>query len=366
MATRMIVDERSLEQWLQGRARAETIVLATRAAGRVAPLWARAIEGEFAKFAELQPLTHWRGLLTSAVAAVAADQEVIVAAVSAHDIATDERRRARAANRDLEFDMFCRSGMNIDDYAAASRTYHGAWKRESLAREAGNLVEAAAAAAEKEAAIKILNYIHGFHHPLGQDGLDPPALRARLDLAIAEGCARSAVYEAIQSAISGVSSPASRYPHVVEPSAAKPAARCVQDGPSALFFAVRAAVGQRGGDHQRILLRAREEGEAQAAGLWAQTREDADMLLHGDDLFAVPLWTLPEPEWFRVTEADGRAVPARSPSVWGFWRRWWDGLRSGQPLDWTLQRQVALIPEDIWKQGPEAVASLIADIERVV
>ncbi|PJE32683.1 hypothetical protein [Pseudooceanicola marinus] len=36
---------------------------------------------------------------------------------------------------------------------------------------------------------------------------------------------------------------------------------------------------------------------------------------------------------------------------------------AGDPLPWDLQREVALIPDAIWQQGPEAVAEQIAKIE---
>lgn len=51
------------------------------------------------------------------------------------------------------------------------------------------------------------------------------------------------------------------------------------------------------------------------------------------------------------------------PSVWDFWKRWYNGLLDGQPLDWDLQREVALIPDDDWDKGAEHIARLIAEIE---
>ena len=48
---------------------------------------------------------------------------------------------------------------------------------------------------------------------------------------------------------------------------------------------------------------------------------------------------------------------------WDFWRRWYEGAMAGQPLDWELQRRVALIPDEDWKLGPERIAELIAEIE---
>ncbi|UWS02941.1 hypothetical protein K4K94_11500 [Phaeobacter inhibens] len=47
---------------------------------------------------------------------------------------------------------------------------------------------------------------------------------------------------------------------------------------------------------------------------------------------------------------------------WEFWRDWYQGFLDGNPLDWGLQRRVALIDDATWARGPEAVA---AEIERI-
>jgi hypothetical protein len=45
-----------------------------------------------------------------------------------------------------------------------------------------------------------------------------------------------------------------------------------------------------------------------------------------------------------------------------FWREWYRGLLDGEPLDWELQRRVALIDDAVWEAGIEAVA---AEIEKI-
>lgn len=45
-----------------------------------------------------------------------------------------------------------------------------------------------------------------------------------------------------------------------------------------------------------------------------------------------------------------------------FWREWYQGFLDGKPLDWELQRQVALIDNAIWEAGSEAVAKEIEKI----
>ena len=49
-------------------------------------------------------------------------------------------------------------------------------------------------------------------------------------------------------------------------------------------------------------------------------------------------------------------------SEWSFWRDWYQGFLDGKPLDWDLQRRVALIPDDDWEKGPEHIAELIEEI----
>lgn len=76
-----------------------------------------------------------------------------------------------------------------------------------------------------------------------------------------------------------------------------------------------------------------------------------------------PLWFADPPDWFTSADAKMRAIwDAEGAERWGFWTRWWDGVLSGKQLDWDLQRRVALIPEDIWQQGPDAVAREIATL----
>ena len=96
---------------------------------------------------------------------------------------------------------------------------------------------------------------------------------------------------------------------------------------------------------------------------WLQISLDAQILSLGDDPFTAPLWSSTPPDWF--TQADGRwgySWP-KKPDKWNFWTRWWDGVLSGQQLDWELQKAVALIPDAIWQSGPAAVSEAIREIE---
>ena len=107
---------------------------------------------------------------------------------------------------------------------------------------------------------------------------------------------------------------------------------------------------------------------AAASYSWEQIREDARLLLSGDDLLETRLWSIPEPDFFSQTDGEGRAIWAKDPATWDFWIRWWDGVITGKPLPWELQKEVALIDkdkdgEDHWKKGPAHIAEVIRGIE---
>lgn len=76
-----------------------------------------------------------------------------------------------------------------------------------------------------------------------------------------------------------------------------------------------------------------------------------------------PLWSRVEPDyieggWYEVKR--GWTVDLND---WWYWIDWYEGLRRGSAPDWELWHQIALIPNDIWNDGPEAVARAIEDIK---
>jgi hypothetical protein len=96
---------------------------------------------------------------------------------------------------------------------------------------------------------------------------------------------------------------------------------------------------------------------------WEAVQADALALQSGADPITTPLWFGTPPEWFTISDILVRTIWARDPEIWDFWLRWWDGMLVGKPLDWTLQRDVALILDDVWKEGPVAVKVEIDRIE---
>lgn len=51
-----------------------------------------------------------------------------------------------------------------------------------------------------------------------------------------------------------------------------------------------------------------------------------------------------------------------SDDYWRFWEEWFRSFIDDTPLDWELQRRVALIPDEDWEQGPEHIAKCIEKI----
>lgn len=47
----------------------------------------------------------------------------------------------------------------------------------------------------------------------------------------------------------------------------------------------------------------------------------------------------------------------------GFWTNWFEGFLFGRPIDWQLQLEVAMIPNEVWFEGPQAIAQKIVQIE---
>ena len=77
--------------------------------------------------------------------------------------------------------------------------------------------------------------------------------------------------------------------------------------------------------------------------------------------FAVPLFSQPhtfDPSDFAAIVFD----EYRDGDTYAFWRLWHGAFVEGRPLNWDLQRRVALIDDAIWDAGPEAVAH---EIERI-
>lgn|GEM_PF-2512825 len=79
--------------------------------------------------------------------------------------------------------------------------------------------------------------------------------------------------------------------------------------------------------------------------------------------FSTTLWATNSPSHSHNLAKDKfEHSKDRLAHEWSFWIDWYQGFLDGKPLDWELQRRVALIADPIWEEGPEAIAQ---EIERI-
>ncbi len=89
----------------------------------------------------------------------------------------------------------------------------------------------------------------------------------------------------------------------------------------------------------------------------------SDFELETDKLFNRPIRDY-RPSSIEETSERKRFTAFYDSPIHSFWQNWRQGFIDGKPLDWELQRRVALIDDSIWKAGPEAVAAEIAKVEK--
>lgn len=81
-------------------------------------------------------------------------------------------------------------------------------------------------------------------------------------------------------------------------------------------------------------------------------------------MWTQPLWQQSILQPIGVRQSVLEFVTHHDPTnnSWKFWIEWYQGILDGEPLDWNLQREVALIPDADWDKGPAHIASLINPI----
>ncbi|MGB3312817.1 MAG: hypothetical protein WBB85_00210 [Albidovulum sp.] len=108
-----------------------------------------------------------------------------------------------------------------------------------------------------------------------------------------------------------------------------------------------------------------EQHEAERA-YWLAVSEDASAiegLLSPSELFERKLWlTIEQPAIASDAWDTFVSVLENEAPTWRFWIEWVQSFRSGYPVDWDLQREVAAIPDEDWESGPEHIARIVAEI----
>lgn len=105
--------------------------------------------------------------------------------------------------------------------------------------------------------------------------------------------------------------------------------------------------------------------EAVEAAAWDAVRADAEAVEDSRDPRSQPLWSKDPPPVILQAELGGiETLATETGEPESFWHRWWFAMKRGEPMDWALQRDVALVAEDIWTQEAKAVGAEIAKIEK--
>jgi hypothetical protein len=179
------------------------------------------------------------------------------------------------------------------------------------------------------------------------------AFRSLLNSGVVAALGNNKLVEACYSASSAINQRLGLFPSAAAAVALTKTALAAADPASAFDTPVSAAVEALEGF-----------GNADVEEFWSEVRFDALLIDSGGGALLRPLWSSTPPEWFGSQNSIAQSSwKTREPEIWSFWLRWWDGVLSGNQLDWDLQKEVALIPDAIWQQGPAAVAQEIAAIE---
>lgn len=109
-----------------------------------------------------------------------------------------------------------------------------------------------------------------------------------------------------------------------------------------------------------------DAARAGAAAVWESIRNDAAHVAKGVIPADRPLW--PEGMPAEIAEACDKTRTALTERIaagetgWQFWLDWYEAQLSGAPQNWEMLKEIALIPDDDWKQGAVHVNGLIEEI----
>ncbi|WP_432450475.1 hypothetical protein [Aliiroseovarius marinus] len=82
-----------------------------------------------------------------------------------------------------------------------------------------------------------------------------------------------------------------------------------------------------------------------------------------DEIKSNPLWHGNDSAPFEDLTQSVLARYHASSSAFSYWVTLYQGFLDGKPLDWELQRRVALIPDKDWEKGPEHIAEKIEEVK---
>lgn len=104
---------------------------------------------------------------------------------------------------------------------------------------------------------------------------------------------------------------------------------------------------------------------AYAAAFWKAVERDASRLENGMAVLTLmqqPIWPDGPPGDFAEPTRAFLEYLGSKPEL-AFWGRWYERMAAGDPPDWEMQKEIALIDDVDWKKGAVHVSGLISEIE---
>ena len=105
---------------------------------------------------------------------------------------------------------------------------------------------------------------------------------------------------------------------------------------------------------------------AATVGMFDTIRADCDFALTSDPvaLLTSPLWpeTTPEPQDLTDNWQSLKGLLENDSADWSFWITFAEAMRAGRKQNWKLLEEIALLPDEDWKQGPGHINPLIAGV----
>ena len=93
---------------------------------------------------------------------------------------------------------------------------------------------------------------------------------------------------------------------------------------------------------------------------------ERDLSANQRELLTQPLWTsdYENEKYARIlySLSPDSASPEKE-CMWSFWQEWYAAFLVGEPVDWTLQSQIAFISDDIWESGVDKLSKEIEHIK---
>ncbi|MCA8867193.1 MAG: hypothetical protein KDA67_00910 [Rhodobacteraceae bacterium] len=106
---------------------------------------------------------------------------------------------------------------------------------------------------------------------------------------------------------------------------------------------------------------------AAAAAFWESVRNDLRFLLQVQNykgLYATRLWAgeQVEPSDLHRKWAGLRDVLLQDAADWSFWIGFYEAMLHGRAQNWEMLTEIALLPDEDWRKGPQHMNPLIAEV----